>query len=180
MENIEKFISANRKDFDDAFPPDGIWENVKNSLNDELAITRKKKILFIRTIASVAAMLVLVFAAGILLYKARASRLDYSTIDPLLAKQQIEYDSLVQEKRETLFTMASDKPKLYQEFSTVIDNMQRNYKQLKTELRQSPNKELTLEAMINNLKIQIEVLNQQLEILNAIHQREKKTPYEQL
>lgn len=180
MENIEKFISANRKDFDDAFPPDEIWENIETSLNDERTITRKKKILYIRTFASVAAMLILIFSAGILLYKARTNRLDYSTIDPVLAKQQMEYDSLVQEKRETLFTMASNKPKLYREFSSVIDNMQRNYKQLKTELQQSPNKELTLEAMINNLKIQIEVLNQQLEILNAIHQREKKTPYEQL
>lgn len=181
MGKLEKFISENRKSFDDMTPPANIWENVNTLFDEELSFKKRQKSLRLRTALSLAAMLVLVCTAGILLYKTRGSRqMDYSQIDPILAKQQVEYASLVHEKRGALSTMASNNPKLYQEFSEVIDKMQLNYKQLKTELTQSPNKELTLEAMISNLKMQIEVLNQQLDILNYIHQEEKKTPYEHI
>lgn len=181
MGKLEKFISENRKSFDDMTPPAGIWENINTLFDEELALKKRQKSLRFRTTLSIAAMLILVCTAGILLYRTRETRqIDYSQIDPILAKQQVEYASLIHEKRDALSTMASRDPKLYQEFSEVIDKMQLNYKQLKTELNQSPNKELTLEAMINNLKMQIEVLNQQLDILNYIHQQEKKTPYEHI
>jgi|GEM_PF-838994 len=181
MGNLEKFISENRKSFDDTVPPESIWENISMLFDDEVAIKKRQKSLRFRTVISIAAMFILVCTAGILLYKARETRrMDYSQIDPLLAKQQVEYASLVHEKRDALSNMATKEPQLYQEFSEVIDKMQVNYKQLKTELMQSPNKELTLEAMISNLKMQIEILNQQLDILNDIHQQEKKTPYEHI
>ncbi len=181
MGDIEKFITDNRKAFDDELPPDGIWENITAVFEGEDLIKKREKSLRLRTMVSAAAMLVLIASAAILFYYTRPSaRLDYSQIDPVLAKQQVEYASLINEKKDALSTMAMNDPQLYQEFTAVIEKMQANYKQLKTELNQSPNKELTLEAMINNLKVQIEVLNQQLEILNYIHKQEKKTPYEQI
>lgn len=181
MGNIEKFISENRKAFDNELPPDRIWENITAVFEGEDLLKKRERSLRLRTIISMAAMFVLVCSAAFLLYKARTSnRLDYSQIDPILAKQQVEYASLINEKRDALSNMATKNPQLYQEFTQVIDKMQRNYKQLKTELDQSPNKELTLEAMINNLKMQIEVLNQQLEILNYIHQQENKSSHEQV
>lgn len=181
MGDIEKFITDNRKAFDDELPPDGIWENITAVFEGEDLIKKREKSLRLRTMVSAAAMLVLIASAAILFYYTRPSaRLDYSQIDPVLAKQQVEYASLINEKKDALSTMAMKDPQLYQEFTAVIEKMQANYKQLKTELNQSPNKELTLEAMINNLKVQIEVLNQQLEILNYIHKQEKKTPYEQI
>ncbi|GAA4804051.1 hypothetical protein GCM10023231_36400 [Olivibacter ginsenosidimutans] len=181
MESIEKFISANRKAFDQATPPQEVWENIARTFDGEALIKRKKKSLFIRSIASIAAMLLLVCTAGILVYQSQvSSRNNYSRINPDLAKQQVAYASLIHEKLDTLSAMSANNPKLYQEFSTVIDKMQANYKQLKIELIQSPNQERTLEAMINNLKMQIEVLNQQLAILNSVHQEEKRVRYEQL
>lgn len=179
--NIEKFIVENKKLFDEAVPPAGVWENIENSLEENIKRKKKHKVLALRTFISIAAMLLLVCTAGILLYRTNQSnKQDYSKIDPILAKRQLEYASLVSEKRDALSAMAANDPNLYQEFSDVINNMQSNYKQLKEEFAQSPNKELTLEAMINNLQMQIEVLNQQLEVLNYIHQQEKKTPYENI
>ncbi|QNL50829.1 hypothetical protein H8S90_04355 [Olivibacter sp. SDN3] len=179
--NIEKFISENKKLFDEAVPPENIWGNIERSLEENFQQKKKSKALKQRTFISIAAMFLLVCTAGILFYRTNQSnKQDYSNIDPILAKRQLEYASLVNEKRDALSAMAANDPNLYQEFSDVINKMQSNYKQLKEEIAQSPNKELTLEAMINNLQMQIEVLNQQLEVLNYIHQQEKKTPYENI
>ena len=53
--------------------------------------------------------------------------------------------------------------------------METNYNTLKQELSQSPNKELTLEAMIRNLQVQIEVLGQQMEIMNYVKKEKHNT-----
>lgn len=181
MGNIEKFILENRKSFDDALPPDGIWENIEASFDEEQQNNRRQKKLAIRTFVSIAAMLVMICTAGILLYKTRENnKQDYSRVDPVLAQKQMEYSSQIVEKKEALTAMAANDPQLYQEFSEVINKMQVNYKQLKNEYSQSPNKELTLEAMISNLQMQIQVLNQQLEVLNYVREQEKKTPYEHI
>ena len=58
--------------------------------------------------------------------------------------------------------------------------MEANYEMLKQEFANSPNKELTLEAMIRNLQAQIEVLSQQMDILNYINKNEKPTKNEQI
>lgn len=181
MGNIEKFILENRKSFDDALPPERIWENIEKSIDEEDKFKKRQKRLAIRTFISIAALLVMICTAAILLYKTRENnKQDYSRVDPILAKQQVEYASQIDEKKEALTAMAVNDPQLYQEFSDVINKMQVSYRQLKNEYSQSPNKELTLEAMISNLQMQIQVLNQQLEVLNYIRQQDKKTPYEQL
>jgi len=170
MGKLEKFITEHRKAFDDVQPPEKIWEHIAWTFDEEVSVQRSKRSMYIRTIASLAAMFLLVCTAGILLYQARYREANYSNINPALAQQQSEYVSLINEKLDALSPLSESNPKLYAEFSTVIKKMHGNYDELKKELRQSPNKELTLEAMINNLKMQIEVLNQQLTILNSLQQ----------
>jgi hypothetical protein len=49
--------------------------------------------------------------------------------------------------------------------------------QLKNELSSSPNQEETVKAMIQNLQIQTELLNQQLQIIQQINQIKKDKDY---
>jgi len=170
MGKLEKFIMEHRKAFDDVQAPEKIWEHIAWTFDEEAHAQRSKRRLYIRTAASLAAMFILVCTAGILLYQTRYREANYSHINPALAQQQSEYVVMINEKLDALAPLSESNPKLYEEFSTVIKKMHGNYDQLKTELQQSPNKELTLEAMINNLKMQIEVLNQQLTILNSLQQ----------
>ena len=47
------------------------------------------------------------------------------------------------------------------------------YKKLNNDLANSPNQELVLRAMIRNLQIQTEVLNQQLNVIEQYNQMKK-------
>jgi len=182
MKDLEQFIINNRKELNDAIPPDSIWHQIETTLDRDFLVHKRKSTLRYRTFFSIAALFILICTATVIIYQAQQrSSLDYQQINPVLAQKQMTYSTLVNQKRDVLSSLAVQDPKLYQEFTLVIDTMQRNYKQLKMELSQSPNKERTLEAMINNLHMQLQILNQQLEILNYLHeQHEKKTPYGQI
>ena len=76
-------------------------------------------------------------------------------------------------KQEELKTLAAGQPELYRQFSNDLDQLDSSYNALKSELNETPNQELLLEAMIQNLQLQLNVLNQQLNIINQIKQSKK-------
>ncbi|MBC7758949.1 MAG: hypothetical protein H7069_08840, partial [Phormidesmis sp. FL-bin-119] len=60
------------------------------------------------------------------------------------------------------------------EFSSEIRKMDASYQKLKSDLPGSPNQEETVKAMIRNLQIQTELLNQQLSIIQQINNVKKE------
>jgi Tfp pilus assembly protein PilN len=95
---------------------------------------------------------------------------DLNNINPQLAKEQIHYTSLIEIKRAEIKRIEREDPQLYEEFSSEIKKMDSSYQKLKNELPVSPNQEETVKAMIQNLQIQTELLNQQLQIIQQINQ----------
>jgi phage shock protein A len=84
------------------------------------------------------------------------------------------YASLVQNQRKELKSIAKSDPDLYKEFSAEIAKMDSTYNRLNRDLATSPNQERVLRAMIRNLQIQSEILNQQLEVIEQINQTKKE------
>ena len=56
--------------------------------------------------------------------------------------------------------------------------MEASYKKLKHDLATSPNQERVLRAMIRNLQIQAEVLNQQLEVIEQFKNSKSEPTHE--
>ena len=81
---------------------------------------------------------------------------------------------MIELKRTELKHIEKDEPQLYREFSSEIMKMEESYKKLQKDLPASPNQEETVKAMIRNLEIQIELLNQQLTIIQQINQVKKE------
>jgi hypothetical protein len=75
---------------------------------------------------------------------------------------------MIEVKQSELKKIQSDQPRLYQEFSSDIERLDSSYNILKTQLPKNPNREQLLEAMIKNLQLQTELLNQQLLIIQKI------------
>jgi hypothetical protein len=69
-------------------------------------------------------------------------------------------------------------PQLYKEFNAELIKMDANYKKLNIDLATSPNQERVLRAMIRNLQIQTEVLNQQLSVIEQFNQSKKDQQHE--
>lgn len=94
--------------------------------------------------------------------------IDFAAINPVYAKQHVQYASLIETQRSELRSIAKSDPELYSEFRNQIAQMDATYKDLSNELATSPNQERVLRAMIHNLQIQTQVLSQQLKVLEQM------------
>lgn len=178
--DLRGFITDNKDAFDDATPPNDLWQRIANELDQGKQPQGKviTKNMWMIQMLKVAAVTFIIGIAGITVYfygKKQAYD-DYSKISPNLAAEQKAYAQLVTQKKDSIAYIAVSNPTLYGEFSDVLHQMEANYESLKQELAESPNKELTLAAMIRNLQAQIEVLSQQMEILNYIDSETKTRP----
>ncbi|MGV3761786.1 hypothetical protein [Parapedobacter sp.] len=183
--DLKSFIHENREAFDDATPPLHLWQGIAGALDErDLRNTKVRggKGAWITHVLKVAALTFLVGTIGMLIYfyGKREAYLDYSRVNPDLAAEQAVYARLVMQKKDSIAYIATSNPALYGEFSKAIDQMESNYDMLKQEFAKSPNRELTLEAMIRNLQAQIDILSQQLDVLNYINDSKKQTGDEQI
>lgn len=169
-DRLSRFVNENREEFDELEVPIEVWNKIESRLN----ITKPKKALNDRVIKvgfllKVAATIIVVASLGLFFWfhtlKPTAEVADF---DADLAKQQVHYASLIELKRNEIKTFKNEDPGLYQEFSSEINEMERNYKKLQKDLNNSPNPEETVKAMIRNLQIQTEILSQQLNIIQQI------------
>ena len=88
--------------------------------------------------------------------------------DPGFAKQVSHYTQLIDTKRAELRQITESDPALYKEFAVELDQLERSYQNLKSDLPKNPNQEVVIQAMIQNLQWQIDLLNQQLDIIQRI------------
>jgi hypothetical protein len=176
---LEKFIGDNRNEFDDAMPSGKVWENLSTGFQEKKP---KKAILAPMYKWSIAAAVVITVGLTIFLAlnnkKTPADLSDVAKIDtttinsiaPEYASEVNEFAKMVLLKQEELKALAPEQPELYKTFATDINQLDSSYKSLKTQLSNTPNREMLIEAMIQNLQLQLNVLNQQLNIINQIKQ----------
>lgn len=166
---LEDFIREHRDEFDELEPSMDLWSKIEKELPAEGGQVKKReaKTFSLGFVLRVAAAVIVVMGIGFVLYlrNAKTSGVDLADINPEYAKQQVHYASLVETKRVELKQLSQDSPELYQEFSHEIAKMDSVYKKLNAELATTPDQQSVLEAMIRNLQIQTEVLNQQLHVI---------------
>lgn len=187
-DRLENFIKDNRKEFDQYDTPPALWEKIEKRLDEDQIKSstqgvRQEKVVRLSTLLKIAATIFIVLSVGLWGYQyQKKESSDLSNIDPQLAKQQIHYASLIESKRNELKQIEKDEPQLYSEFSAEIRTMDANYQKLKSDLPGSPNQEETVKAMIRNLQIQTELLNQQLSIIQQINnvKKEQKNETQQI
>jgi len=169
---LEEFIRANKEDFDEIEPSADLWARIEKHLPPVVEEPKKReaKTFSLWFVMRVAASVVIVMGIGFGIYLRNEKKggVDYAAINPVYAKQRMQYASLIQTRRSELKSAATSDPELYKEFSSQLAQMDSTYKELSTELTTSPNQERVLRAMIHNLKIQTEVLTQQLKVLEEM------------
>jgi len=179
--SLEKFIKENRRDFDSFEPPADLWNKIEAGLDQKTkAKPLKDRVVKLKFVLRIAALFLLISTIGVVYINRKTKgSVDIASINPELAKQQSRYASIIEYKREELVQIKSQEPQLYHEFSTEIAKLQANYRKLQRDLKTSPNQEMTLRAMIKNMQVQADVLNQQLLIIQQLKQlkTEQKNEY---
>ena len=161
-DKLKQFIDENREAFDSAEPDPQLLKKT----------------------AIVAAVITLSVAGYFLLQKKNTSvdpiviensqqeTADYG--DPVYAKEIYHFKELIGLKQSELKKLEKEYPQLYQQFRGDINELDSSYQSLKIKLAENPNREMLLEAMIQNLQLQSELLNRQLLIIKEIKQKSKR------
>jgi hypothetical protein len=93
--------------------------------------------------------------------------------DPVYAKQIYHFREIIDLQQTELRQVEKEQPELYHQFAGDLHKLDSAYSVLKINLAENPNREMLLEAMIQNLQLQSDLLNQQLIIIKEIKQKSK-------
>lgn len=179
---FEDFMHDNNEEFNEIEPSADLWGKIEAQLNfldeeDQEPKKREAKTFSLGFVLKVAASVIIIMGIGFGIYiqsQKGAKGVDLAAINPEYAQQQVHYASLVETKLTELKSASKNDPQLYKEFSAEIAKMDSTYKKLNNDLATSPNQERVLRAMIRNLQIQTEVLNQQLNVIEQFNQMKKE------
>jgi hypothetical protein len=176
---LEEFVKANREEFNDLVPSPELWSRIERELPLQFEHQKKneKRSFSLGFVLRVAASVIVVMGVSFAIYLRNNSNnkeVNYASINPAYAQQQTRYVQLIASKRTELKSISQSDPELYKEFSAETAKMDSVYKKLRSDLVTSPNPELVLRAMIRNLEIQTEVLNQQLNVIEQYNQMKKQ------
>ena len=94
-----------------------------------------------------------------------------------VSEEMYHYAKLVEIRHKELRAIEKDEPLLYKQFALDVNKLDSVYRSLQEQLPTNPNREQLLEAMLQNLQLQMELLNHQLEIIKQIN-HSKKSEYE--
>ena len=188
---LDDFIRNHRDEFDSDLPSTQVW----NKIDERLSIGPKKaKVVSIAWMrwSAAAAVVILMGAATLYLFNSKpvvpeevAVKNDVNPpvvvdsnllneINPAYAKEVYHFTQLIELKQDELKQLEKENPELYKQFVNDITKLDSSYNVLKRELPANPNREQLLEAMIRNLQVQMDLLNQQLQIIQQIKQSKNK------
>ena len=159
--DIEKLIRENRADFDSEIPSEKVWSSISKNLQ-----SKKKKFSWKPYMAAASVMLFITCAWLVANKKFDASSINTdNNISAEVQEAQIQFSSLIEIKRNELNQYKKDNPELVSDFERQLVELQVNYKQLLPQLKDEKKRDVVLQAVIDNLQMQVEILNQQIEII---------------
>jgi hypothetical protein len=170
---LEDFITNNKQHFDELEPGADLWSKIETELPQHFRDEKREtKTFSLGFVLRVAALITLVMGTCFITYlaKQKPATVSLAAINPEYAKQQVHYTSVIATQRIELKSIAKTDPQLYKEFTAEIAKMDSTYKKLNKDLATSPNQEAVLRAMIRNLQVQTEVLNQQLNVIEQFNE----------
>lgn len=168
---LEEYIREHKKAFDDGTPSDQLWSKIETALDKE----KVKKPLRVPLWFAIAASLIVVMAITfIYTYRSQKTGVEIADVNPAYAQKEMKFASLIEQKKDSLMVYAEENPKLYSEFSADLQKLGADYENLKKQLQNSPNQKLVVRAMVKNLELQLQVINQQLSIINEVSQYKRE------
>jgi hypothetical protein len=167
---LEEFVQNNKKAFEEKGPSDQLW----NRIAAELDKKKQKRLIKMYQWMSIVAMFVISLGAYLTYSYNQSLTIDVADLNKSFGKKEVHLASLIEEKKDSLHVYAKDNPELYNKFMADVGKLNTDYEELKKQLQTSPNSQVVVRAMMKNLDIQLQVLNQQLMIINQVNQYKKE------
>jgi hypothetical protein len=182
--NIEDFIHGSRGGFDDEVPSSAVWNRVEAGLPAKKEARRFSLKEMYKRIAA-AAILCIMLTSLYFLYvhkkdaaaaametpagnKSVFSNADISSISPEYATAARQVSQAIEIRQAQLRKVTSEQPELYRQFLKDLRVLDSSYQMLQTQAAHTPNPDVIVKAMLQNLQLQAELLARQLMIMNEI------------
>lgn len=173
-DKLKDFIQQHKEGFEEELPPVDGWLKLEKGLAEKESVERKKRVLL--TVRwSVAATIALLFMVGAVAYymgrqdarqiarneKPRQEiQFSLGAVSAELAEVENYYNTQINEKLEESKQLQID-PENFSE----LELLKAEYKELEKEMGQNIDNEMIIQAMIENYRLRLEILNT---ILNEI------------
>ncbi len=164
MDKLEKFIKSRREAFDTEAPSDGIWARIERELHPT---SRDYGWIW------KAAVAVLVAVCSFLLWDRSQNAgpetvTAYYYMDPEFEETELYYTRLISEKKRLIENIDLDDPGIKEGFRKDLEALDSLYIALKNEFIETSNAAV-VDAMIENLQLRMQILNQQQMILEKLN-----------
>ncbi|NJN27431.1 MAG: hypothetical protein HC819_16375 [Cyclobacteriaceae bacterium] len=167
-DQLEKYIKDHRDEFDDVNPPKDLWQNIENEISSPKIDRHRAQTSIYWKAAAVVLLLVSTWLAFDKVYmsQVKVPVAGQAVLSPELNEAEQYYIALIEQKRQEIKAFSKEN-KLGESFLYEIEKLDSMYGILKKEMPQGNQDEIA-DAMILNLQLRIEVLNQQLNIIQSI------------
>ena len=172
-DRLEKYIKSHREEMDGKNPRNDLWSDIEKELNQNTKQRHiSKSVIFWRA----AAVILLLITSWLAFDKVNQNFSDENSgnvavLSPQLIEAETFYISLIGQKKEEIKVM-SERYDLGAEFLDDINMLDSMYSVLKEDMNNG-DEENVADAMILNLQLRIEILNQQLGIIQSIENSQK-------
>jgi hypothetical protein len=163
-DKLEKFIKEHRSQFDAGEPRPDLWIDIANEMNDA---HKQKSLRMSNAIWRAAAVILLLVTSWLVVEKIiQKPESAEMYVNQDLQEAEAFYFSLISKKKQEVIEL-SDALNIGNEFENEINKLDAVYDVLRDNLKNG-NQEDVVDAMILNLQLRIEILNQQLNIIQTI------------
>jgi hypothetical protein len=166
-DRLEDFIKTNREAFDQHEPSDKVWEQISKSEQ------KRKKIKFTTYFVRIAAVIAIAVMFSVVAIKTnmvKTDKLASQNADPeLLELMETEayYAGQVNEKMAEIRKCYNTFPEIKEDVEMDLNELQEMYNILKTDLKENISKKTVIEAMIENNRYRLKMVDQVLEQINC-------------
>jgi len=166
-DRLEEFIKANREAFDQLEPSEKVWENISKPK------IKTHKISMINYFLRVAAVITIAVVFTVVITKTslfKQEEIAVQTEDPELrelVEAEAFYASQVNEKMDEIRKCYDTFPEIKEEVETDLTELQEMYDVLKIDLKDNISKKAVIEAMIENNRFRLKMVDQVLDQINC-------------
>ena len=182
-DKLEKYILDHREQFDDQEPDPAMWEKID---------TRKAPVIRInwKDIVWKAAAVAAIFVASYFFHDFMASR-KHSSQDLMsknseanspMVRELIEaeayYTSQIDMRKDEVFRLTASDPEVRREIDLEMVDLDRVFTELKGDLKDNADNEEVIEAMIQNYRLKLDILEEMLLRLKQSNESQNKESHE--
>lgn len=182
QDKLERYIRDHREAFDDLEPGPGVWDRIGKRKSPVIRLNRKD-------IAWKAAAVAVIFTASWLLHdhmdarkehkaEVTAAEMEQSPLVGELIEAEAYYSSVILQRKEEVFRLTAAYPEVRQEIDMEMNELDKVFDELKEDLRDNADNEEVLEAMIQNYRLKLDILEEMLYRIKQSHEHSKESDYE--